>query len=387
MNIITDKPALSALCKSLGQNDFFTIDTEFLRDKTYYPQLCLVQVAAPEGEPYAIDPLAEGLDLAPLLDLMANKKVLKIFHAARQDIEIFYNLMNDMPEPLFDSQVAAMVCGYGDSIGYNNLVAEICGQRLDKGAQFTDWSRRPLSTKQLRYALDDVTYLRDVYRHLSRELEQKNRAEWVIQEMDVLTSPETYKNDPAQAWQRIKLRTEKPKTLSVLKEIAAWREKEAQRRDVPRSRILRDETLADLAVHAPETPEELARIRGLNSEMAGGRFGKSLLDAVKKGLEMPAAQCPAVEDKRRFPQNLVPVLEMLKMLLRIQCSEHGVAAKIVASSEDLEALALEDEPDIPAMKGWRYEVFGREAQAMKRGEITLGLHKRRIVKRNSGTPE
>lgn len=380
--IVTERSRLEDLCRRLAKEPFFTIDTEFLRDKTYYPQLCLVQVAAPDGDPVAIDPLAD-LDLEPLYGLVADSRVLKVFHAARQDLEIFFNVTGAVPHPIFDTQVAAMVCGFGESIGYNNLVHDICGERLDKGAQFTDWSRRPLSSKQISYALDDVTYLRDVYRHLSGMLDKEGRASWLEQEMDVLTSASTYENDPENAWRRIKIRTEKPKVLSVLREIAAWREREAQHRDVPRSRVMRDDAIADLAVHAPKTVEELMHIRGMPKDMAHGRLGRQILDAVNKGLAVPPAQMPRPDVRRRFPSDLVPVLEMLKMLLRIQCSEHNVAPKLVAGSEDLEALALDDSPDIHAMKGWRYEVFGREALALKAGKITLGLEKGRIVKREA----
>lgn len=380
--IVTERSRLEDLCRRLAKEPFFTVDTEFLRDKTYYPQLCLVQVASPGGDPVAIDPFAD-IDLDPLYDLMADSGVLKVFHAARQDLEIFFNMTGAVPHPIFDTQVAAMVCGFGESIGYNNLVYDICGERLDKGAQFTDWSRRPLSSKQIRYALDDVTYLRDVYHHLSGMLEKEDRSSWLEQEMEVLTSASTYENAPENAWRRIKIRTEKPKVLSVLREIAAWREREAQHRDVPRNRVMRDDAIADLAVHAPKTVEELMHIRGMPKDMAHGRMGRQILEAVNKGLAVPPAEMPRPDTRRRFPSDSVPVLEMLKMLLRIQCSEHNVAPKLVADSEDLEALALDDSPDIHAMKGWRYEVFGREALALKGGKITLGLEKGRIVKRES----
>ena len=380
MTMITDTDTLKSLCKALAAEPFITVDTEFLRDKTYYPQLCLVQLAAPQGEPVAVDPLSGDVDLKPLLDLMANPKVLKVFHAARQDMEIFYNLMDEIPAPLFDTQVAAMVCGYGESVGYHNLVSGICHAKLDKSAQFTDWSRRPLSKKQLVYALDDVTYLRDVYRHLAAALDKQDRTKWVEQEMAILNAPETYQNPLEDAWQRIRIRTDKPKILAVLREIAAWREKEAQRRDVPRSRVIRDEILADLAVHAPRTADDLSHIRGLPREFAHGRLGKEMLEAIHRGLETPPEKAPRAERRERFPSDLTPVLEMLKMLLRIQCAEHDVASKLVASQDDLEALALDDAADIPALKGWRYEVFGAEALALKQGKITLGLSRNKIVK-------
>jgi ribonuclease D len=380
MSIINENRALEDLCRSLAEHRFFTIDTEFLRDKTYYPQLCLIQVASPEGEAFAIDPLTEGLDLAPLKELLANEKVIKVFHAARQDLEIFFNITGTIPHPIFDTQVAAMVCGYGESVGYNNLVQDICGEKLDKGAQFTDWSRRPLSAKQLHYALDDVRYLRQVFLRLEKELKERGREEWVHQEMNILTSPETYRNAPELAWQRIKMKTDRPKVLSVLREIADWREREAQKRDIPRQRVIRDETIADIAVHAPRSVEELSQIRGLPGDLVRGRFGAALLAAIEKGLATPASEAPQLPRKPRLAPELVPVVEMMKMLLRIECSEKEVAAKIVANSDDLELLAIEDNPDIPAMKGWRFEAFGRDALALKRGEIMLGLRNRQIVK-------
>lgn len=382
MSIITDTKALAALCRTLAQAPFLTIDTEFLRDKTYYPRLCLIQVAGPDTGAVAIDPLANGLDLVPLLELMADEKVVKVFHAARQDLEIFFNLNGKIPRPLFDTQVAAMVCGHGDQIGYHSLVERICKERLDKGAQFTDWSRRPLSTRQLEYALDDVTYLRDIYKHLNAELAREGRTDWVLQETDILNDPRTYQNPPDQAWERIKIKTTKPRVLAILKELAAWREREAQKRDVPRNRVIRDEVLADIAIHEPRTPQELAQTRSISEDMARGRMGQAILEAVKRGLDLPKEQCPAIERRGYFPPELTPVLEMLKMLLRICCAEHNVAARLVASSDDLEALAQNDHADIPALKGWRREVFGERALAMKHGKTALSVRDGKIFMQN-----
>lgn len=379
--IITEQKDLETLCTGLKKGGFVTVDTEFLRDKTYYPVLCLIQMAGPETEAVAIDPLADGIDLAPVFDVLADKKVIKVFHAARQDLEIFYKLTGEIPDPLFDTQVAAMVCGYGDQIGYHNLVQGICGKRLDKGAQFTDWSRRPLTKKQTSYALDDVVYLRDVYLHLSAQLDEKGRIGWVKEEMAILNDPATYQNIPEQSWQRIKIRSDKPKVLSVLREIAAWREKEAQRRDIPRTRILRDETLVDMAVHAPKDEKSLSQIRGVSADMARGKWGKPLLAAVKRGLGVPKESCPVMKRKERFPGDMVPALEMLKMLLKIQCADHDVATKLVANKNDLETLALKGaKADIPALKGWRHEVFGQEALALIEGEIGLSLKNGKIHK-------
>ncbi len=383
MTVITDQTSLTEFCRRVSDSEFITVDTEFLRDKTYYPQLCLIQMAAPEGDPVAVDPLCSALNLEPVYELMFDEKITKVFHAARQDLEIFFNLTGKLPHPLFDTQVAAMVCGYGESIGYLNLVGNICGEKIDKGPQFTDWSRRPLSDKQLTYALGDVTWLRDVYKSLSAELKEQNRTSWVDAEMDILTSTSTYENHPKDSWRRIKVKTDKPKVLAVLQEVTAWREREAQHRDVPRNRVVRDDTLVDLAVHAPKTVDALTQIRNISTDMARGRLGKALLDAVHKGLAVPHSDCPTPVKKERFPQELTPVLEMLKMLLRIQCSEHDVAAKLVASAADLEVLAQHDEADIPLLTGWRYAVFGKEALALKKGDIMLGLKDGQIVKQKA----
>jgi ribonuclease D len=381
MTVITEQDDLNDLCAALAQQPYIGVDTEFLRDRTYYPQLCLVQVSPPEdvGEPVAVDPLAK-LDLAPLLDLMGNEKVLKVFHAARQDLEIFYNLTGKVPHPIFDTQVAAMVCGHGDQAGYNTLVADICNERIDKGAQFTDWARRPLSDKQLSYALDDVHYLRRVYLHLEKQLQEQRRHAWVDQEMEVLASPATYQNPPEEAWERIKLKTDKPQVLAVLKELAAWREREAQRRDIPRNRVLRDEVLADMAIHPPRTPEDLKRIRNLPDDIARSRHGEAILEAIQKGLAAPRVRGPAPVWRERFPAELQPVLEMLKMLLRIVASEQGVAGRLIASSDDLELLARDDNAPVPALQGWRYDIFGREALEMKQGRLALSLRGGVVVK-------
>lgn len=380
MTLITTTDDLAALCRDLRGMPFVTADTEFLRDKTYYPQLCLVQLAGPGTKPSAVDPLAKGIDLSPLFELLFDDRVMKVFHAARQDLEIVYNLTGKLPAALFDTQVAAMVCGFGDQIGYYNLVNDVCRVKLDKGAQFTDWSRRPLSDRQLAYALDDVTYLRDVYGHLSDNLSAHNRTDWVQEEMATLLDPRTYANDPEFAWQRIKLRTDKPQALLVLKEVCAWREREAQRRDVPRNRVVRDETLADIAIHPPKGIEDLAGIRGFTPDMARGRLGQGVMEAVAKALAQPRSAAPQQEERPRFPADMTPVLEMLKMLLRIQCAEHDVAAKLVANSADLEALAMDDNADVPALKGWRFEVFGREALGLKHGRVALSLRDGKICK-------
>lgn len=381
MTIITDQQDLNDLCAALARQPYIAVDTEFLRDKTYYPQLCLIQVAPPleveGGDPVAIDPLA-GLDLAPFLEVMANPDVLKVFHAARQDLEIFYNLMGQVPQPLFDTQVAAMVCGHGDQAGYNTLVAEICRKRIDKGAQFTDWSRRPLSDKQVSYALDDVHYLRTIYIRLAAQLKETDREDWIADEMAVLSSPETYRSDPDQAWRRIKLKTDKPRVLNVLREVAAWREREAQSRNVPRNRILRDEMLADLAIHPPQTPDDLRQIRGVPEGWVKSRQGTAIIDAARAGLARPASDMPVERPRDRMPQDLLPVVEMLKMLLRIVASEAGVASRLIASGDDIEAW-VNSQSDVDFLHGWRKNVFGNRAMEMRRGDLVLSLDNNSIV--------
>ncbi len=380
MSLITSTKDLESVCQTLQRHPFITVDTEFLRDKTYYSKLCLVQLSGPDRAAFAVDVLADGMDLSSLYALLFNPDVVKVFHAARQDIEIFYNLTDRIVEPLFDSQIAAMVCGYGESIGYNNLVEKVTGQQLDKGSQFSDWANRPLSEKQLKYALDDVTYLCDVYKNLLGELEHRGRAKWVKEEMMTLTSPETYDYKPEESWQRIKVRTNKGQTLAILKELAAWRELKAQERNVPRNRILRDDTLVDIAVNAPDDPKKLACARNVTNDMAHGKFGKEVLKAVKKGKACGKENWPQKEQKKHMPQRLVPTVEMLKMLLKIKAAEHEVAAKLIASSDDLEQLVLDDNAPVAALKGWRREVFGHDALAMKHGDIGLVLKEGRIEK-------
>jgi ribonuclease D len=381
MPIISTQPELDALCLELAKHPYITIDTEFLRDKTYYPTLCLVQVAPPEGKAMAIDPLAKDLNLKPLLDLMDNPDVVKVFHAARQDLEIFYNLTGRVPQSIFDTQVAAMVCGYGDQIGYLNLVQDICNKKLDKGAQFTDWSRRPLTEKQTLYALDDVIWLREVYKHLAQMLKDRNRTAWVKEEMEFLTDPTTYQNPPDQAWQRLKLRTDKPQAIAVLMEVAKWREEEAQRRNVPRGRILRDETLLELAVHAPATVDELKHIRGVGEDIARGKLGVAIMAAVERSLSIPKDSIPRPDKKRPLSQTLVPVVELLKVLLRIVAAENEVAARLIASPDDLDEIARSDDADVAPMKGWRFEVFGHEALALKHGKVALCIDGGTEIKR------
>lgn len=378
--IIQNQSELNEFCAALARGPYLTIDTEFLRDKTYFPKLCLLQMAGPDVDARAIDPLIEGLDWEPVRALMANQNVLKVFHAARQDIEIFWHLYKELPTPIYDTQVAAMVCGFGDQVAYNALVRELTGNELEKNAQFTDWSRRPLSPKQIRYALDDVVYLRDVYEKLHARLAKQGREQWVLEEMEILKSPRTYQTPPLEAWKRIKVRSDKPDVLAILRALAAWREEQAISRDVPRSRILKDETLADIAMYKPRDHDSLLQVRSLPSDLAKGKIGKMVLDIINETLGGPKDEWPRQPRKDPFPKNAQGTLEMLKMLLRINCAEEDVAAKLVAGSEDLEAIAAEKEPDVPALHGWRFEVFGKDAIDLKDGKIALRLEKGRVKK-------
>lgn len=377
MTLIAENAALTDFCQRQRQAEFVAIDTEFMRDKTYWPQLCLVQIAGPD-EAAAIDSLAPGIDLAPLHQLMADTKVTKVFHAARQDVEIFFHLTGKIPAPLVDTQVAAMVCGFGDSVSYENLAAKLAGARIDKSSRFTDWAQRPLTDRQLQYALSDVTHLRPAYEHLARRLAKTGRSEWVAEEMAVLISPATYRLEPSEAWRRIKFRNDKPRALAILREIAAWREEEAQRRDLPRGRILKDESLCEIAAHAPHNIDELARCRGLSRSIAENKQGQAILAAIKRGLDIPANQLPPVPPRRDLPAGLGPVVELLRVLLKMRCEDHEVAQKLVASADDLELIAADDEADVPAMSGWRHEIFGADALALKHGRLALTTVGRRV---------
>lgn len=378
MTWIADTATLSDFCRRVATAPFVTVDTEFMRERTYWAQLCLVQVATAE-EAVAIDALAPGLDLAPLFELLDNPHVLKVFHAARQDLEIFHHLTNRVPSPLFDTQVAAMVCGFGDAVSYETLAGQLAGARIDKSARFTDWAQRPLSERQIAYALADVTHLRRAYAALAKRLTQTGRAGWLQEEMATLLDPATYRMDPELAWQRLKPRSGKPRLVAVLKEVAAWREREAQRRDTPRNRVLRDETVMDIAGHAPASADELARMRGLSKGFAEGRLGDDVLDAVRRGLAMPESEIPVVPQPLDLPRGIGPIVELLKVLLKMKCDEHDVAQKLVATTADLERVAADDHADVPALHGWRREVFGNAALALKHGDLALTLRNKQIV--------
>lgn len=377
MDLITTTEDLAQACARLGKSAYVTVDTEFLRESTYYPQLCVLQMASPD-EAVVVDALAEGLDLKPFFDLMANEKVMKVFHAARQDIEIVWHRAGLIPHPIFDTQVAAMVLGYGDSISYDQLVQRITGDTIDKSNRFTDWTRRPLSKAQIDYAVSDVTHLRDVYRKLSADLEKRGRTDWLREEMDILTSPDTYRMDPENAWQRLRARVRKPKELAVLIEIAAWREREAKARDVPRGRILKDDVLADIAVQAPTTIERLSSLRSLPKGFERSKWGQEIPDLVKKALARDPKTLPVIE-RQKPAANGAAIVELLKVLLRMTSERHAVASKVIATVDDLEKIAADDQADVPALKGWRRELFGDKALALKAGRLALAIEKGRVT--------
>jgi ribonuclease D len=370
MITITETEALRAFCESLAGADFVTVDTEFMRERTYWPKLCLVQLGGPR-EAAVIDALAEGLDLSPLFRLMNEDPVLKVFHAARQDIEIFHHMTGTVPNPVFDTQIAGMVCGFGESVGYETLVSKLAKARIDKSMRFTDWSRRPLSEKQLQYALSDVTHLRVAYEKLADRLKRNKREPWLEEEIAVLTSPATYTVEPEEAWRRIKFRGNRPRFICVLQALAAWREREAQNRDVPRNRVLRDDVLLDIAARMPQTPEDLAKTRTVGRNGLGKAVTDGVLAAVAEGRSVPEEDCPTLERSEPLPRGIGPLVDLFRVLLKMKCDENGVALKLVASVNDLEQIAADDHADIRALKGWRRDLFGEDALKIKHGALAL----------------
>ena len=377
MSLITTSEDLAAVCARLARHPFVTVDTEFLRETTFWPKLCVIQLAS-DDEAVAVDALAEGLDMSPVYELMANEAVVKVFHAARQDIEIVWNLAKMVPAPLFDTQVAAMVCGFGDQVSYGELVQAVCKIPVDKSSRFTDWSRRPLSEAQITYALADVTHLRDVYRSLRARLEKTDRTSWLADEMQTLTSASTYEQHPDNAWERLRNRARKPRDLAVLMEIAAWREREAQSRDVPRSRILKDDIMIEIALAAPRTADLLGQLRSFPRGMERSRSGADILAAVERGLARDPKTLPRIERERRGNGGGATV-ELLKVLLRQVSERHGVAAKMIATVDDLEAIASDDRAKVAAMAGWRRELFGSKALELKHGRLALTVEEGKVV--------
>ncbi|MEL6335787.1 MAG: ribonuclease D [Pseudomonadota bacterium] len=377
MRVITTSTELASLCERLTTRAYVCVDTEFLRERTYYSQLCLVQLSSggddgPEsGEAVIVDPLAEGMDLAPLYALMRDERVVKVFHAARQDIEIFHHMGDAIPRPLFDTQVAAMVLGYGEQVGYETLVRKIAKVELDKSSRFTDWSRRPLSEKQLVYALGDVTHLRVIYERFAKRLRESGREGWVTEELAILTDPQTYESDPAEAWKRVKARTGKPEVLAVVRELARWREETAQSRDVPRSRLMKDDALVEIAAARPRDAEALGRLRLVQREARKQDIAEQILEAVARGLACPPGERPHLPPPPRRKEGSAAVADLLRVFLKARSDQLGIAPKLIASSAELDALAGEDAPDVPALSGWRYEAFGADALRLKAGALAL----------------
>lgn len=385
--MISTTQDLADFCHRQHGAAYITVDTEFMREKTFWPRLCLVQVGGPD-EAETIDPLAPNMDLTPLFDLMRDESVLKVFHAARQDIEIFWHLMGDLPRPVFDTQVAAMVCGFGEQAGYETLVSKLTKGKVDKSSRFTDWSLRPLSDKQVHYALSDVTHLRVIYEKIRTKLEKNGRAGWLDEEMAVLTSPDTYAADPRAAFRRLKVRNPKPRFLAVLREVAAWRDEEAQHRDLPRNRVLRDEAILEIAHHLPKTVADLARTRGLGQRLAEGQAGQALLDAVKTGLAVPDEDCPKPKEKIDLPRGIGPVSDLLRVLLKMRCEDADVAPKLVASSADVEKIAaFGQDADVPALHGWRFDIFGSDAIQLRDGKAGIALNGNRLEMVDLEDPE
>ena len=376
--IVTDTGLLTAICTRLRQEPFVTVDTEFVRERTYWPELCLVQLGG-ERETAVIDALAPDIDLTPLQHLLADASVMKVFHAARQDVEIFVERFGETPVPMFDTQVAAMVAGFGEQVGYDNLILGLTGRTVDKVHRFSDWTVRPLSSAQIAYAAADVTHLRDAYRLLRDRLDKEGRLSWVGEEMAGLHDANTYRVDPDSAWERLRPRSNNRRLLGQVRALAAWREREAQRVNIPRQRLLRDEALMEIAATAPASADELTRVRGISKGFAEGKVGQALLQVVEETAAMPDTELPAAPTHNRDqPRPSAALVALLKVILAAKCEEHHVAAKLVATSDDIDRLAIEENPGIPALHGWRREVFGNAALALKRGEVAVGVDGRRV---------
>lgn len=377
IEFITSSAALAALCARLETEAFITVDTEFMREKTYYPELCLVQLAGAQ-DIAIVDAQAPQMDLAPLGRLLAKAEITKVFHACRQDIEIFLLLFGAIPQNLFDTQVAAMVAGFGDQVGYDSLVQALTGAHIDKAHRFSDWSARPLSKSQLAYAAADVTHLREVYEKLRAKLQAEGRLDWVAEEMALLTRPETYHVEPERAWERLKIRSNSRRQLGVARAIAAWREREAQRINIPRGRLLKDEQIPEIASLAPDNAEELARARGVSSGFASGRSGASLLAAIATAKALPEDSLPKIERQREAPKASPALVALLKVLLAAIAEKNNVAPRLMASADEIETLALDEHAPNPILEGWRRDMFGETALRLIHGEIALSTHGKRI---------
>jgi len=385
--LIEDTATLTALCTRLAQSDFVTVDTEFMRENSYWPELCLIQVANTE-EAAAIDPMAPGLDMKPLLDLLTeNDEVLKVFHAGGQDLEIVYNLTGKTPFPLFDTQVAAMALGQGEQIGYSNLVDTYLGIVVDKGARFTDWARRPLDARQIEYAIGDVTHLSRIFPKMLEKLRKTGRGAWLNQEMERLGDPENYRNDPDAAWERVRISSRKPEVLGRLKALARWRELEAQGKDLPRGRIVKDETLADIASNPPRKQADLTRVRGLSAAWANNDIGGRMMAAIESAKPMSSAEMPSRDERKpALGKDGALVADLLKLLLKIRAKEINVASRLLARSEDLESLAAGVRQGLPILEGWRFEQFGRDALELVEGQLGFTVRNGKLVMTRTEEP-
>jgi ribonuclease D len=378
MDIIVSTESLAAFCERAAQFEFVTVDTEFLRETTYWPRLCLIQVAT-NDEAVLIDPLAPDIKLAPFFTLLANPDVTKVFHAARQDVEIFVKLTGAVPNNIFDTQIAASVCGFGDSASYDSLVRAICKVELDKSSRFTDWSARPLSEKQLTYALADVTYLRDIYCELKKQVEQTRRWDWVEDELGVLRSIDTYVVQPENAWERLKMKLNRSRDLAAMKVLAQWRERRAQETDQPRSRILKDDVLSELATQRPLTPEAFDKLRAVPRGYGRSSAAAEIIALMKEVEALPKSALPPMPERYRGPSPKGAVGDLIRVLLKSVAEQNAVAARIIATSDEIDALVLDDDADVPALKGWRRRLFGEKALAIKHGRVGLVATSKGVV--------
>ncbi|MBT4355767.1 MAG: ribonuclease D [Rhodospirillaceae bacterium] len=377
MTLITEPTQLVEACRRLANETFLSIDTEFMREKTYYPQLCLIQIAG-KKEAIVIDALAEDINLNPVLELMENEAITKVFHACRQDIEIFYNLNHKIPSPIFDTQIGAMVCGYGESVGYDKLVRQITGIQIDKSSRFTDWSYRPLSKQQIKYALSDVTHLRTVFEALSSQLEKSGRTKWLEEEFKTVLNPETYNTPLDKSWKRLKVKNGQPRFLILIRELCAFREREAQNRNVPRNRIIRDDILLDIAARSPKSPHDLAKVRNLTKQFSQGKLGESILRVVETANKIPDSEAPPLEKVNNFQHQKSALVDLLKVLLKLKSEDFNVAQKLIANSTDLEAIANNNDANVLALTGWRKDIFGDDALLLKTGKIALSASNGKI---------
>lgn len=378
MTLITTTSDLETFCNRAEKFSEIMIDTEFVRETTYWSQLCLIQVGLP-NEAVAIDPLAKDIDLTSFLNLLQNKTITKVFHSGRQDVEIFYHLTGKIPTPLFDTQIAAMVCGFGESVGYDVLVQKYAKISIDKTSRYTHWAQRPLTEKQLAYALADVIHLRIVYEKLYKKIISDERLHWLEDELAILKNPITYSMDPYDVWKKIRVRSPKSRMLAVLRELAAWREITAQNRNIPKGRILRDDVLLELAASSPRLPQDLKRMRGIPPHFFEKDDGKHILKLIEKAYSLPLEDCPQVKKIEPSPAGASALVEMLKLLLKIKADKYHVAPKLIATNADLEKIARKSDPLVPALQGWRREIFGEAALALKAGKISIGLKNNKIT--------